>query len=165
MEVSDLEVSPEETITDVAETIVLGSRSTEEVAQENTEEAATEEEEPAFNPFSKYKKDDLKIIEGIGPKISIVLTNAGLYTWQKLANSNADDLKKILAKAGNRFKIHDPSTWPQQAGMAADGEWEALKKWQDELDGGKQGLVSSQQQTVGGDFSVIMLKFFANKIN
>ena len=137
MEVSDLEVSPEETITDVAETIVLGSRSTEEVAEENTEEAATEEEEPAFNPFSKYKKDDLKIIEGIGPKISIVLTNAGLYTWQKLANSNADDLKKILAKAGNRFKIHDPSTWPQQAEFAAKGNWAKLKEYQDYLVGGK----------------------------
>jgi large subunit ribosomal protein L21 len=32
---------------------------------------------------------------------------------------------------------HDPETWPKQAGMAASGDWDGLKKWQDELDGGK----------------------------
>ena len=31
----------------------------------------------------------------------------------------------------------DPTTWPKQAKMAAAGDWDALKKWQDELDGGK----------------------------
>ncbi len=46
-------------------------------------------------------------------------------------------LKEALNDAGSRFKMHDPSTWPQQANMAAKGEWEQLKKWQDELDGGK----------------------------
>ncbi|MEJ6796117.1 MAG: 50S ribosomal protein L21, partial [Flavobacteriales bacterium] len=28
-------------------------------------------------------------------------------------------------------------TWPAQAKMAAEGKWDELKKWQDELDGGK----------------------------
>jgi predicted flap endonuclease-1-like 5' DNA nuclease len=142
MEVSDVEVNPEETIVEVeeaAEEIVLGSRSTEEVAEEITEEAAIEET-PVDNPFAKYKKNDLKIIEGIGPKISAVLINAGIDTWQKVADMQAEDLKKILLAAGNRFKIHDPSTWPQQAEFAANGNWTKLKEYQDYLVGGKDIL-------------------------
>ncbi len=138
MEVSDVELSPEETIVEaeeVSEGIVLGSRSTEEV-EETTEEAVVEET-PAVNPFAKYKENDLKIIEGIGPKISAVLTEAGIDTWRKVADSQAEDLKKILTAAGNRFKIHDPSTWPQQAEFAANGNWAKLKEYQDYLVGGK----------------------------
>lgn len=139
MDISDLEVSIEEKITDVEEVadgIVLGSRSMEEVAEENTTEAA-DEEIPVANPFAKYKENDLKVIEGIGPKISEVLTKAGIDTWQKVADSKAEDLKKILAAAGHRFKIHNPSTWPQQADFAVKGNWIKLKEYQDYLVGGK----------------------------
>jgi hypothetical protein len=31
----------------------------------------------------------------------------------------------------------DPESWPEQAALAAKGDWDALKKLQDELDGGK----------------------------
>ncbi len=31
----------------------------------------------------------------------------------------------------------EPGTWPEQAKMAAEGKWDELKKWQDELNGGK----------------------------
>lgn len=134
-----LDLYPEETIAEVEEVadgIVLGSRSIEEIVERKAEENA-EEEASDVNPFSDYKKDDLKIIEGIGPKISIILTNAGLYTWQKLAESNVDDIKKILAKAGDRFKMHDPSTWAQQAEFATKGNWAKLKEYQDYLVGGR----------------------------
>ena len=33
--------------------------------------------------------------------------------------------------------MHVPGTWPRQAGLAHEGKWEELSKWQDELDGGK----------------------------
>ena len=81
--------------------------------------------------------DDLKKIEGIGPKISEILTNAGIGTFAKLAASEADKIREILAEAGNRYKMHDPTTWPKQAQLAADGKWDELKTLQDELDGGK----------------------------
>ena len=45
-------------------------------------------------------------------------------------------IKAILDDAGGRYKSHDPTTWSEQAQMAADGKWDELKKWQDELDGG-----------------------------
>lgn len=83
------------------------------------------------------KADDLKKIEGIGPKIAEHLTNAGISSYADLAATDAAKIKEILAEAGPRYAAHDPTTWPQQAKMAANGEWDALNKWQDELDGGK----------------------------
>jgi len=41
-----------------------------------------------------------------------------------------------LESAGNRYKSHNPISWPKQAQMAAAGQWDELKAWQDELDGG-----------------------------
>ncbi len=81
--------------------------------------------------------DDLKKIEGIGPKISELLNKAGIFTFENLAKTKPLQLRAILDEAGSRFRTHDPTTWPQQAQMAAKGEWEKLKAWQDELDGGK----------------------------
>ena len=81
--------------------------------------------------------DDLKIIEGIGPKIAETLNNAGINTFAQLAETPADKVKEILAAATPSLASHDPATWGKQAQMAANGEWADLKKWQDELDGGK----------------------------
>lgn len=85
----------------------------------------------------KWKADDLKIVEGIGPKIEELLHKAGIKTWKALSETSADRIKEILDAAGPSFQIHDPSTWAQQAGLADQGKWDELKKWQDELDAGK----------------------------
>ena len=78
---------------------------------------------------------DLKKIEGVGPKIEEALNAAGIKNFGQLAASDAAKVKEILATAG--LGSHDPSTWPEQAQMAAEGKWDQLKKWQDVLDGGK----------------------------
>jgi predicted flap endonuclease-1-like 5' DNA nuclease len=83
------------------------------------------------------KKDDLKIVEGIGPKIEELCNNAGIYTFTELAATSAERLKGILDAAGARFQMHDPTTWPVQSALARDGKWDELKKWQDELNRGK----------------------------
>jgi predicted flap endonuclease-1-like 5' DNA nuclease len=85
----------------------------------------------------KYKTDDLKIVEGIGPKIAELLQKAGIKTWKALSEASTDQLKEILDAAGPSYQIHDPATWPEQARMADNGEWDALKKYQEELDGGR----------------------------
>lgn len=86
----------------------------------------------------KIKADDLNIIEGIGPKIANLLNKAGIKTWKALSEAAPARIKEILNAAGPSFQIHDPSTWPEQAGMANNGQWDALKKYQDDLDGGKK---------------------------
>ncbi len=83
-------------------------------------------------------KDDLTKVEGIGPKINGLLNDDGIYSFEQLADAKVSRLKKILADAGSRYQMHNPATWPKQSGMCAKGEWEKLKKWQDELDGGRK---------------------------
>ncbi len=83
------------------------------------------------------KTDDLKKIEGIGPKIAEILNEAGISTFAKLATTTPTKIKTILAAAGNRYKMHDPRTWPKQSKLAKEGKWDSLKKLQDKLKGGK----------------------------
>ena len=102
------------------------------------EEAPVVEEAPAKEEAPKKEKaakaDDLKKIEGIGPKIAETLVEAGIASYADLAASTPEKISEIIA--GVRGS-HTTDTWPKQAQMAADGKWDELKKWQDELDGGK----------------------------
>ncbi|GAK92241.1 LSU ribosomal protein L21p [Nonlabens ulvanivorans] len=79
------------------------------------------------------KADDLKKVEGIGPKIASTLNEAGITTFAELAKTDAAKISEIIADVrGN----HITDSWPMQAQMAADGKWDELKKWQDEANGG-----------------------------
>ena len=82
--------------------------------------------------------DDLTKVEGIGPKVAELLNGVGITTFQQLSTASADSIKQTLTEAGGVMATMDPTTWPQQAAMAAAGEWEKLQAWQDELDGGRQ---------------------------
>jgi len=85
----------------------------------------------------KITQDDLKMVEGIGPKIEGLLHAGGILTWQNLADAPEADVQKILDDAGPRYRMHQPATWAKQAQMAANAEWERLEKYQDWLDGGR----------------------------
>jgi len=110
-------------------------------AEEKTETPKKEEakvEAPKVDAAAAdVKPDDLKKIEGIGPKIGELLVNNGIPTFEALANTDVEKIKEILAEAGSRYKMHDPTSWPIQSRLAADGKWDELKVWQDEHDGGK----------------------------
>ena len=82
--------------------------------------------------------DDLTIVEGIGPKIAEVLATAGIATYAELAKTDAEKVKEILTEAGSNFNTADPTTWAEQAQLAADGKFEELEKLKAELDGGKK---------------------------
>ena len=82
-------------------------------------------------------KDDLTKVEGIGPKIKGLLNEDGIWSFRQLADTSVDRLQTILNNAGPRYRIHNPGTWPKQSEMAAEGRWTELKKWQDELKGGR----------------------------
>lgn len=83
------------------------------------------------------KADDLKKVEGIGPKIAELFNEAGINSFAELAATSVERLKEILEAAGPHFASHDPGTWPKQSELAAAGKWDELKTWQDELNGGK----------------------------
>lgn len=83
-------------------------------------------------------RDDLKRIEGIGPKIESLLNDAAIHTFAQLAAADVDRLQQILAGAGDRYRMANPHSWPQQAQLAADGQWDELQALQDQLQGGRQ---------------------------
>lgn len=92
---------------------------------------------PAAAKKADAKADKLTVIEGVGPKIATLLNEEGIMTFADLADAKIETLSAVLEKAGPRFKMHTPDTWPQQAALARDGKMDELKKLQDELDGGK----------------------------
>ena len=55
----------------------------------------------------------------------------------RLAAADVDKLQQILADAGARYKLADPTSWPKQAELAAAGKWAELEDFQDKLHGGR----------------------------
>lgn len=86
----------------------------------------------------KVKENDLKIVEGIGPKIEALFNAAGITTWHGLSETSTEKLQTILDAGGENYAIHNPSTWAKQALMAYEGKWQELKDWQAGLRGGKE---------------------------
>lgn len=80
--------------------------------------AAPERETPT-------QPDDLTVINGIGPKISALLRENGITTFAQLAETDPQRLQKMLE--GTRARMADPASWPEQARLAADRNWDAMK--------------------------------------
>lgn len=90
-----------------------------------------------FHMGKRVKQDDLTVVEGIGPKIQQLLHENAIKTWLQLSKTSVDALQAILTSAGEKYRIHEPRTWPKQAEMAAAGKWDELQQYQEYLDGGK----------------------------
>jgi predicted flap endonuclease-1-like 5' DNA nuclease len=91
---------------------------------------------PAVEP-APSAPDDLKLIEGIGPKIAGILAAAGITTFAQLGATDVSRLKEIIAQAG-LTALADPATWPEQAALASAGKLDELKALQGQLKGGRQ---------------------------
>jgi len=88
--------------------------------------------------FGKLVKlNDLTLVEGIGPKIQSLFHNFDIKTWEALANTSVTKCQEVLDSGGDRYKIHDPASWPMQAKMAYEGKWKDLAKWQEQHKHGK----------------------------
>jgi predicted flap endonuclease-1-like 5' DNA nuclease len=92
--------------------------------------------------------DDLVIIEGIGPRIAELLRRHGIDTFDKLARADSAALWAILDKGGPRFRLANPGTWPAQALYCVRGDWDGLKRYQDELYAGVQLLADVPAEVV-----------------
>lgn len=109
-----------------------------EVVAESAPEAGTKIDLATDVLGKRVRQDDLKIIEGIGPKIEELLHGGGITTWAQLGEASVERVQEILNAAGDAYAVHNPATWPRQAAMAAAGQWSQLREWQDQLDGGKE---------------------------
>ncbi|WP_422081788.1 30S ribosomal protein S2 [Ulvibacterium sp.] len=142
----------EEATQETPETTKLETVEPEKVAEtEEVEEVAVIEEAPkteekkeepkketaeAPSEEKPEKGDDLTKIEGIGPKAAEAIVNSGIVSFADLAKAKSDKIKEILTEASSRMAHLDPTSWPKQAKMAADGKWDELKEWQDKVKAG-----------------------------
>jgi len=83
--------------------------------------------------IKKQKKQDLKIIEWIGPKIEELLNRWWIYSYKDLALSEVSTIQHILEDAWKRYIMHNPKTWPKQAQLAHNWNFEKLQQYQDSL--------------------------------
>jgi chromosome segregation ATPase len=79
-------------------------------------------------------QDNFTIITGIGPKVSAILRNSKINTFTQLSTLNVEKINEILEKANpNLLQLVNPITWPEQAKLAADGDWKVLTSLQEKL--------------------------------
>lgn len=125
-----------EEVTEASENILTASAETHEIIEKVNYETAVAEEIMEM----EIGLNDLQIIEGIGPKIEKLLRRSSIDTWKKLADADAEEISEMLVtEGGARYKLHDPTTWSDQALLAHQGKWKELKDLQDELQGGRPG--------------------------
>lgn len=96
------------------------------------------------------KADELEIIEGIGPKIAMLLYDSGIFTFRDLATTPVYKIQELLDQAGPQFALHDPSTWTQQAKLAAEGRWNDLDALKFYLVGGKEPKKDELEEVAPG---------------
>jgi len=123
---------------EVAETRV---RELESFLTEKEKEVAT------LSARANAMQDDLSFLDGIGPKVSAVLRFAGITSFSRLASTDIDKIREILEEENpNLLRLTDPSTWPEQARMAADGDWEALSALQNDLKSARRTQRSKEEE-------------------
>ncbi len=106
------------------------------VSNKKEEEAPAPAPKKEASPAFPATPDVLKKLEGIGPKVESILNEAGIKTFAELAKADVENLREVLATA--KLQMMEPSGWIEQAKLAANGEWDALEKLQDELKGGRR---------------------------
>jgi predicted flap endonuclease-1-like 5' DNA nuclease len=87
---------------------------------------------PAAAPTAP-EADDLTLVYGIGPARAARLREAGITTFAALAVADAEQLRDILVGVGVGVGNADVSSWPQQAALAARGDWDGLETYQEQL--------------------------------
>ncbi len=93
----------------------------------STETLGKSSETPSVTQAGKREPDDLRRVDGIGPKIAELLKADGISSFEALAKADVERLKRILDGGGPRFRMHDPSSWPEQARLLAEGREDELR--------------------------------------
>lgn len=116
---------------------ILKSSGDQYTAGHSQDTQKTKKKEVLVDSSAVVIADDLKKIEGIGPKIEQVLNAAGISTFSQLASMNAEKVQVILDNAEGNFAGNNPISWSEQASLAASGDWDKLKDLQDRLNSGR----------------------------
>ena len=74
------------------------------------------------------KPDDLTKLWGIGPKFNELLQSKGITTFVQLSTTEVEKIRTIITESDMKARLANEETWPEQARLAANGDWDGLKK-------------------------------------
>lgn len=84
------------------------------------------------------KQDDFQLIEWIGPAIEKLLHKNGVTRFKDIVKQDVEWLEMILLEGWKKYSAHNPSTWPDQAELAAGKKWRELEEYQEILNAWKK---------------------------
>ena len=87
----------------------------EEAPKAEKKVEAEKAEAPKAQAKNDDEKDDLKKLDGVGPKLEEVFNAAGIATFENFAATKVEKLNEILEEAGSRYASKDPAPWVEQA--------------------------------------------------
>ena len=96
----------------------------------NLEQASKKVSAPAKGASAKNKFDDLTRIRGIDSDVASQLRDSGIDSYSKLSKAGPERISQILMSGGTKFQFINPTQWPAQAELAAEGDWKGLRRWQ-----------------------------------
>lgn len=77
---------------------------------------------------TETRPDNFERLHGVGPKAAAALVAAGIFTYGELAQRSPADVETIIHTAGVRLP-GSAATWPEQAKLAASGNWNGLERY------------------------------------
>ncbi|MDO5102960.1 MAG: hypothetical protein Q4D91_08710 [Lautropia sp.] len=89
-------------------------------------------------------RDNLQALVGIDPKVADLLRDAGIRSFERLAETSLGELTRILEGAGPRFALANPLSWAEQAAHWLNEDYVALDRLQCELLGIEREPVGDQ---------------------
>ena len=88
-------------------------------------------------------RDRLQALVGIDDRTVELLNQAGIRTFERLAETSMGELTRLMEAAGPRFALANPLSWAEQAGLFLAEDWVALDNLQAELKGEKREKVAA----------------------
>ena len=99
-------------------------------------------------------RDCLQALVGIDDRTVELLNQAGIRTFERLAETSMGELTRLMEAAGPRYALANPLSWAEQAGLFLAEDWVALDNLQAELKGEKRenvaaGLLAAMRRRPG----------------
>ena len=107
-------------------------KAAEDAAAEAEALAKRREVRRDVQPTANVEPDDLTKIKGIAAGYQRILNEAGIKTYAALADTSVEDLRALFS-AAKRAAPAAVDTLPAQAHLAANGDWDGLRAFQDTM--------------------------------
>ncbi len=102
-------------------------------------------------------QDKFSYLTGIGKKVSSILRLAGIESFSQLAATDVNRIREILEKENpSLLNITNPTTWPEQARLAAIGDWTTLSALEESIKLSKRRSGSTENDGVEDQIEAVI---------